>query len=64
MENKESELLTIEELAAFLKVSKSFIYERTRFGTSAFPHVKIGRHMRFEKDRVLEHLKKQSPDKI
>jgi excisionase family DNA binding protein len=39
------ELLTLEEAAAFLKVSKSWIYERTRRG--AIPHLKLGKYLRF-----------------
>jgi excisionase family DNA binding protein len=38
-------LLTLEETAAFLKVSKSWIYERTRKGT--MPHLKLGKYLRF-----------------
>ena len=39
------ELLTLEETAALLKVSKSWIYERTRKGT--IPHLKLGKYLRF-----------------
>ena len=39
------ELLTLEEIAALLKVSKSWIYERTRKGT--IPHLKLGKYLRF-----------------
>ena len=39
------ELLTLEETAALLKVSKSWIYERTRKG--AIPHLKLGKYLRF-----------------
>ena len=39
------ELLTLEDTAALLKVSKSWLYERTRKGT--IPHVKLGKYLRF-----------------
>jgi excisionase family DNA binding protein len=38
-------LLTIEEAAALLKVSKSWLYERTRKG--AILHLKLGKYLRF-----------------
>lgn len=55
-----SELLTLDEIAAVLRVKPSFVYSKTRFGQKFFPHVKIGRHLRFEKEKVLEFFKKES----
>lgn len=48
------ELLTIEELAAILKVPKSWIYARTY--KKELPCVKVGRHLRFQKVKVFEVL--------
>ena len=49
------EVMTIEELAAYLKISKSTLYKLAREGK--VPSNKIGRHWRFQKrsiDRWLE----------
>ena len=48
------ELLTIEELAATLKVPKSWIYSRTC--RNALPYVRVGRHLRFQKPMVFKAL--------
>ncbi len=48
------ELLTIEELSAILKVPKSWIYARTC--TNQLPYIKIGRHLRFQKEKIFEAL--------
>ncbi len=48
------ELLTIDELSALLKVPKSWIYARTCKGQ--IPHIKLGRHLRFQMKAVLEAL--------
>lgn len=46
------ELLTVDEVAALLKVSKSWVYEhtRTRKGACAdcLPHIRIGKYLRFD----------------
>ena len=46
------ELLTVDDVAALLKVSKSWIYEHTRSRsttrTERLPHVKIGKYVRFD----------------
>jgi excisionase family DNA binding protein len=45
------ELLTVDELAALLKVSKSWVYEHTRSPrlprAESLPDVKIGKYVRF-----------------
>ena len=50
------ELLTVEDVAALLKVSKSWVYERTRARTAPrserLPHVKIGKYVRFDPQLV------------
>jgi excisionase family DNA binding protein len=41
--------LTPDELAAKLKVSKSFIYDRTRKnGPEKIPHIRLGKYLRFD----------------
>ena len=46
------ELLTVDEVAALLKVSKSWVYEHTRSrGTpraERLPHIKVGKYVRFD----------------
>ena len=43
-------ILTIDELAAYLKLSKSSLYHFARGGK--VPGVKIGRHWRFHKEAI------------
>jgi predicted DNA-binding transcriptional regulator AlpA len=46
------ELLTVEDVAALFKVSKSWVYEHTRTRgaprSERIPHVKIGKYVRFD----------------
>lgn len=50
------ELLTVDDVAALLKVSKSWVYEHTRSRsaprTERLPHVKIGKYGRFDPQLV------------
>jgi excisionase family DNA binding protein len=54
------ELLTVDDVAALLKVSRSWIYEHTRArGTprsGRLGHVKVGKYVRFERQAVREFL--------
>jgi len=54
------ELLTVAEVAARLKVSKSWVYEHTRSRATPrqerLPHVKLGKYLRFDARRVREFL--------
>ena len=57
-----SEVLTIDELAAYLKISKSTLYKLAREGK--VPSNKVGRHWRFQKrmiDRWLERERATVP---
>ena len=55
MENQE--LLTIEEMADFLKVKKSWLYFRCMStGANSIPRVKIGKYLRFKKESVLSWI--------
>ena len=47
MDEKPSELLTIEELSAYRKVPRSTLYKLVRDGK--IPSQKVGRHWRFRK---------------
>jgi hypothetical protein len=57
MENQE--LLTVEEMAARLKVPPSWLYSRTRIrGTEAMPGVlRCGKYLRFSPETVLSWIK-------
>ncbi len=63
MEEKPGEVLTIEELAAYLKISKSTLYKIVREGK--IPSQKVGRHWRFRKkaiDHWLDETRANEPD--
>jgi len=57
------ELLTVEEVAALLKVSPSWVYEHTRSrGTpraERLPHIKIGKYVRFETGAIRAFLERK-----
>ena len=56
--DQEEIILDVEGLASYLRVTKSWVYERTHLGE--IPHYKIGKFPRFRKkdiDRWLERCK-------
>jgi len=50
MQSNADEVLTIEGLSAYLKVSKSTLYALAREG--ALPGAKVGKHWRFHKGAI------------
>ena len=58
------EVLTVDEVAALLKVSRSWVYEHTRKrGTprsGRLTHVKVGKYVRFEPRAVREFVARLS----
>jgi excisionase family DNA binding protein len=57
------ELLTVDDVAALLKVSRSWVYEHTRARgprTDRLPFVKIGKYVRFQSRAVADFLAKRS----
>jgi len=52
-QNNVSELLTTEEVAELLRVKVRWVYTQSRLGK--IPHMKLGNHIRFQKDVVLKH---------
>lgn len=51
------ELLTVEEVAEFLKVPTSWVYGHTRHrGRDQIPHIKVGKYLRFHVSAVREWL--------
>jgi len=56
------ELLTVDEVAALLKVGRSWVYERTRSRKTdrglRLPHLKVGKYLRFDPAAVRRFLAK------
>lgn len=57
MANKD-EVFTIEELATYLKLSKSTVYKLV--GEDKIPGQKVGRHWRFHKETIDKWLSTKS----
>jgi excisionase family DNA binding protein len=57
VEAQEQRLMTVEELARILNVPKSWIYDRTRQGQEAIPHIKLGLYVRFDLGEVIRFFK-------
>lgn len=57
---EQGKLLTVKEMAEILRVPTSWIYQRTRLGTSGIPHIKVGKYVRFNPEEVIESLRKQN----
>ena len=57
------ELLTVDDVAALLKVSKSWVYEHTRGRATPhagrLPHLKVGKYVRFEASAVRTFLEQK-----
>jgi excisionase family DNA binding protein len=58
-----NELLTVDEVAALLKVSRSWVYEHSRSKKTAksdrLPHIKIGKYVRFDARAVRVFLQRK-----
>jgi helix-turn-helix protein len=58
------ELLTVDDVAALLEVSKSWVYEHTRSRgtarTERLPYIKIGKYKRCDPQSVREFLERRS----
>ena len=62
MQTDADQVFTIDDLAAYLKVSKSTLYKLAQEGK--VPGQKVGRHWRFRRetiDRWLDHSNERSP---
>ncbi len=59
MDEKPSGVLTIDELAVYLKIAKSTLYKLVREGK--IPSQKIGRHWRFRKGAI-DHWLEETPE--
>jgi len=56
------QLITVKELSRKLNVPVSWIYQRTRLGQQAIPHVKLGKYVRFNWQEVMEFLENNSEE--
>ena len=54
MTEKQDKVLTIEELAVYLKISKSTLYKLAQKGE--LPGQKVGKHWRFHRDIIDQWL--------
>jgi len=58
LSDQNSELLTLDELAAILKVPRSWIYAHTRSNSrTRLPYIKVGKYLRFYESEVREFLR-------
>jgi len=55
MTGKQNSVLTMDDLAIYLKISKSSLYKLAQEGK--LPGQKVGKHWRFHKDAVDQWLK-------
>jgi len=53
-------LITVNELAKKINVPVSWIYQRTRLGVKAIPHVRVGKYVRFNAEEVVAFFREQS----
>lgn len=53
-----NELLTIDEMSARLKTKKTWIYRKVMEG--AIPHLKMGKYLRFEPEKVFQWIENQN----
>lgn len=62
------ELLTVQDVATLLRVSRSWVYEHSRSrprggaraGSDTLPHIKIGKYLRFDAQAVRDFLARRS----
>ncbi len=55
-------LITVQELAEILNVPVSWIYQRTSMGQEAIPHVKMGKYVRFDPQKVIDFFNKEGKE--
>lgn len=59
--NAPGEVMTVDELAAYLKIPKSTLYKLVREGQ--IPSQKVGRHLRFRKETIDRWLDQADKEK-
>jgi predicted DNA-binding transcriptional regulator AlpA len=63
-ENPTGSLLDVDQLAAFLNVPKSWIYDRTRDRRDGIPHIKAGKYLRFYPTEVINWLRQRADQEV
>ena len=54
------DLATVSQIAEFLQVPNSWVYEHTRCrGIERLPHFKLGKYLRFSRSEVLAWVQRQ-----
>ena len=54
------DLATVSQIAEFLQVPNSWVYERTRRrGIERIPHFKLGKYLRFSRSEVFDWVQRQ-----
>ena len=54
------DLATVSQIAEFLQVPNSWIYERTRRGgVERIPYFKLGKYLRFSRSEVFDWVQRQ-----
>ncbi|MCK5579672.1 MAG: helix-turn-helix domain-containing protein [Candidatus Omnitrophica bacterium] len=53
-QDRDGKLVSIQVLADILGVPKSWIYDKTRRGPEAIPHVRMGKYVRFDPQEVIQ----------
>jgi len=54
-----ADLMNVDQLASFLGVETSWVYGQSK----KLPHVKVGKHLRFDRQEVLNYLR-QKPQQV
>ncbi len=57
-----SGLIDVQQLAQILQVPRSWVYQRTRLGPGAIPHVKLGKYVRFNAQEVIAFFRAKGND--
>lgn len=56
----EDDLSGVRDIAEFLQVPTSWVYERTRRrGIDRIPHFKLGKYLRFSRSEILDWVHRQ-----
>lgn len=61
-ESLDKEYLSVDDLCAYLDVTKNTVYDWRKKGT--IPYTKVGRHLRFSKKETDRWLRKRSEKEI
>jgi len=58
---EEKQLLTVHEMAEFLKVPASWLYRQNMItGPGSIPRIKLGKYVRYEKEKVIEWYRQKN----